>query len=126
MVLPIMALPARGLRPRRRILPVILLLLASVSLLSQETPTFSSDVKVVNVLATVRDKKGSIVNNLTKDDFKLTQDGQPETIRYFTRETDLPLTLGLLIDTSLSQRRVIGEEKDASRRLIEKVLHEDR
>jgi VWFA-related protein len=126
MVLPIMALPARGLCPRRRILPVILLLLVSASLLSQETPTFSSDVKVVNVLATVRDKKGNIVNNLTKDDFKLTQDGQPQTIRYFTRETDLPLTLGLLIDTSLSQRRVIEQERSGSFAFLNEFMRVDK
>lgn len=87
---------------------------------------FSTDVKVVNVLATVRDKQGKIVSDLAKDDFDLQEDGHPQVIRYFSRETDLPLTLGLLIDTSLSQRRVLGEEKDASRRFIEKVLREDR
>jgi VWFA-related protein len=87
---------------------------------------FSTDVKVVNVLVTVRDKQGGIVSDLTKDDFALSEEGHPQTIRYFTRETDLPLTLGLLVDTSLSQRRVLGEEKDASRRFIEKVLREDR
>jgi VWFA-related protein len=81
---------------------------------SQETPTFSSDVKVVNVLATVRDKHGQIVNNLTKDDFKLEQDGHPQTIRYFAKDTDLPLTLGLLVDTSMSQRRVLEQERSAS------------
>jgi VWFA-related protein len=80
----------------------------------QQTPTFSSDVKVVNVLATVRDKRGQIVNNLTKDDFKLEQDGHPQTIRYFAKETDLPLTLGLLVDTSMSQRRVLEQERSAS------------
>ncbi len=121
-----MALSARALYPRRPIVPVILLLLASVSLLSQETPTFSSDVKVVNVLATVRDKKGTIVNNLTKDDFKLTQDGQPETIRYFTRETDAPLTLGLLVDTSLSQRRVIEQERSASYAFLNEFMRVDK
>ena len=87
---------------------------------------FSTDVKVVNVLVTVRDKQGKIISDLTKDDFDLQEEGHPQTIRYFTRETDLPLTLGLLVDTSLSQRRVLGEEKDASRRFIEKVLREDR
>jgi VWFA-related protein len=87
---------------------------------------FSTDVKVVNVLATVRDKQGKIVSDLTKDDFELLEEGHPRTIRYFARETDLPLTLGLLVDTSLSQRRVLGEEKDASRRFVEKVLREDR
>ena len=113
-------------RLRRRLVPVILLLLASVTLLSQETPTFSSDVKVVNVLTTVRDKKGSIVNNLTKDDFKLTQDGQPQTIRYFTRETDLPLTLGLLIDTSYSQRRVLEQERSGSFGFLNEFMRVDK
>ncbi len=87
---------------------------------------FSTDVKVVNILVTVRDKQGGIVSDLAKDDFALSEEGHPQTIRYFTRETDLPLTLGLLVDTSLSQRRVLGEEKDASRRFVEKVLREDR
>ena len=62
-----------------------ILLLAVPSLLCQQTPTFSSEVKVVNVLATVRDKHGQIVNTLTKNDFKLEQDGQPQTIGYFAR-----------------------------------------
>jgi VWFA-related protein len=87
---------------------------------------FSTDVKVVNVLATVRDKQGKIVSDLAKDDFDLQEEGRPQVIRYFSRETDLPLTLGLLVDTSLSQRRVLDEEKDASRRFIEKVLREER
>jgi VWFA-related protein len=87
---------------------------------------FSTDVKVVNVLVTVHDKQGKIISDLAKDDFELAEEGRPQVIRYFTRETDLPLTLGLLVDTSLSQRRVLGEEKDASRRFIEHVLREDR
>ena len=66
------------------------------------------------MLATVRDKHGQIVNNLTKDDFKLEQDGHPQTIQYFAKETDLPLTLGLLVDTSMSQRRVLEQERTAS------------
>jgi VWFA-related protein len=74
----------------------------------------------------VHDKQGKIISDLTKDDFDLAEEGRPQTIRYFARETDLPLTLGLLVDTSLSQRGVLGEEKDASRRFIEKVLREDR
>jgi VWFA-related protein len=93
---------------------------------SSSDAKFSTDVKVVNVLVTVHDKQGKIISDLTKDDFGLTEEGRPQTIRYFTRETDLPLTLGLLVDTSLSQRRVLGEEKDASRRFVEKVLREDR
>jgi len=88
--------------------------------------SFSTDVKVVNVLATVRDKKGQIVKTLTKDDFILTEDGRPETIRYFTRESNLPLTLGLLVDTSGSQRNVLDSERTASRQFLEQVLRVDR
>ncbi len=92
----------------------------------QKETTFSSDVKVVNVLATVRNKQGEIVKNLTKDDFALEEDGRPQTIRYFSQETDLPLTLGLLVDTSLSQRRVLEQERDASYRFLDHVLREDK
>jgi VWFA-related protein len=110
----------------------IALILMSPSLFAQQetpptpTPTFSSNVKVVTVLATVRDKKGNIVNNLTKDDFKLVQDGQAQTIRYFTRETDLPLTLGLLVDTSLSQRRLIEQERVASYAFLNEFMRVDK
>lgn len=90
------------------------------------SPTFSTDVKVVNIFATVRDKKGQIVKDLTKDDFILDEEGQPQTIRYFSQESDLPLTLGLLVDTSGSERNVIGEERDASYRFFDQVLREDR
>ena len=87
-----------------------------------QEPTIAVDVKVVNVLATVRDKHGQIVNSLTKDDFTLQEDGRAETIKYFSRESDLPLTLGLLVDTSLSQRRVLGEERSASYSFLDKML----
>jgi VWFA-related protein len=92
---------------------------------AQDT-TFSTDVKVVNVLAMVRNKQGQIVQNLNKDDFTLAEDGRPQTIRYFSKETDLPLTLGLLIDTSMSQRRVLGQERTASYRFLNQVLREDK
>ena len=92
-----------------------------------QTPdTFSADVKVVNVLATVRNKQGQVVSNLNQDDFTLSEDGHPQMIRYFSRETDLPLTLGLLVDTSQSQRRVLSEERDASHQFFEDVLREDK
>lgn len=92
----------------------------------EKEPTFSSDVRVVNVLATVRDKSGRIVKDLKQEDFTLTEDGRAQTIRYFSRETDLPLTLGLLVDTSMSQRRVLGEEKSASFRFLDKVLRAEK
>src|ERR1039457_6371638 len=67
---------------------------------NQQSPTFTADVNVVNLFATVRDKDSHIVSNLNKDDFVLQEDGRPQVIRYFSRETDLPLALGLLVDTS--------------------------
>jgi len=101
-----------------------LLLPQSRPLLSQET--LSVQVKVVNVLATVRDKHDKIINNLTKDDFTLEEDGRPQTIRYFAKESDLPLTLGLLVDTSLSQRRVLDKERTASHAFLDQMLRESK
>lgn len=89
---------------------------------TQPATTLSVQVKVVNVLATVRDKHGKIVDNLTKDDFTLTDDGRPQIIHYFTRETDLPLTLGLLVDTSMSQRRVLDQERSASHTFLDQMV----
>jgi VWFA-related protein len=103
-------------------LSVLTVLLFSRHLVHGQEPTIAVDVKVVNVLATVRDKHGQIVSTLTKDDFTLQEDGHAETIKYFTRESDLPLTLGLLVDTSLSQRRVLGEERSASYSFLDKML----
>jgi VWFA-related protein len=94
---------------------------------AQDVPaTFSTDVRVVNLFATVHDAQGHVVRNLAKDDFTLEEDGRPQTIRYFSQESDLPLTVGLLIDTSLSQRRVLGEERSASYRFLSQVLRPDK
>jgi VWFA-related protein len=90
----------------------------------QDVPTFSTGVKVVNVLATVRTKRNEIVRDLSQDDFILTENGRPQTIRYFSRESDLPLTIGLMIDTSLSQTRVLESERTASFRFLDQVLRE--
>jgi VWFA-related protein len=92
----------------------------------QQAPTFSTDVKVVNLFATVRDKDGKIVRDLTKDDFALEEDGRPQSIRYFAQQTDLPLTLGLLVDTSMSERRMLGTERDASQTFFQQVLRPDK
>ena len=84
--------------------------------------TFSADVRVVSLFATVRDKQGKIVRDLNKDDFTLDEDGHAQVIRYFSSESNLPLTLGLLVDTSGSMRRVLGEEHTASYRFLDQVL----
>jgi VWFA-related protein len=88
--------------------------------------TMSVKVNVVNVLATVRDKHGQIVRNLGKDDFTLTEDGRPQSIRYFSKESDLPLILGLLVDTSMSQRRVLDQERSASHSFLDRMVREDK
>jgi VWFA-related protein len=102
-------------------------LLGARSLVSgQDAATFSADVKVVNLLASVRTKKNEIVRDLTKDDFVLTENGRPQTIRYFSPESDLPLTIGLMIDTSMSQQRVLDSERGASYRFLDQVLRESK
>jgi VWFA-related protein len=93
---------------------------------AQEEATFSSGVQVVSLLATVRDKKNAILRDLTKDDFTVLENGRPQVIRYFTRESDLPLTIGLMIDTSLSQTRVLDAERGASLRFLDQVLRENK
>src|SRR6202042_2577060 len=109
------------------VLSVAVLLLAGAPLRSQQQgPTISVNVKMVTMFATVRDKHGALVRNLTKDDFVLQQDGHPQTITYFAPDSDLPLTLGLLVDTSGSQRRLLDQERDASHAFIDHLLREDK
>lgn len=84
--------------------------------------TIAVDVKVVTLPVTVRDKHGKIVRDLTKDDFTLQEDGRAQTIRYFSQEANLPLTLGLLVDTSRSQSNVLDAERNASRSFLDQML----
>jgi VWFA-related protein len=84
--------------------------------------TISVDARLVNIPAIVRDKKGAIVQTLGKDDFVLQVDNHPQTIRYFDKDSNLPLTLGLLVDTSLSQRSVIDDERTASSTFLDQML----
>lgn len=79
-------------------------------------------VNVVNLFATVRDKHKAIVTGLTKDDFDVSEDGQPQEITYFSAESNLPITLGLLIDTSGSEYYMLGAEKDAGSRFLARIL----
>ncbi len=99
---------------------------ASLAPASDTDPSFKSAVEVVNVIATVRDRDGKIVRDLTQDDFVLQQDGRVQPIQYFSRDSDLGLTIGLLVDTSLSQRRILGDEQRASFQFLDKVLREEK
>lgn len=84
----------------------------------------SAQSNLVTVYATVRDKKGQIVKDLKKDDFLLDEDGHAQALTYFARESDLPLTVGLLVDTSLSQRRVLEQERSASYTFLDHMLRD--
>jgi len=79
-------------------------------------------VELVNVLTTVTDKKNRLVTDLTKDDFRIFEDGKPQEIRFFSRETDLPLRIGLLMDTSNSIRDRLHFEQEAAINFLSEVL----
>lgn len=91
-----------------------------------QQPVISVEVKTVSVLATVRDKHGKIVPDLKRENFQLDEDGRVQKIDYFAHESDLPLRLGLLVDTSLSQRRVLDQERDASYSFLDHLLRENK
>ena len=80
------------------------------------------DVKVVNVLCTVYDSRGALVKDLGKADFEIRENGKPQTIRYFARETDLPLTIALLVDVSGSVRKLLETEKETAVEFFREVL----
>ncbi len=84
--------------------------------------TFKSNVNVVNVFFNVKDKHGALIPNLTKDDFEIFEDGKPQTIKVFSAESNQPLTLGILIDTSPSQTNVLEYEKEAGTQFLRDVL----
>jgi VWFA-related protein len=88
--------------------------------------TITVDAKLVIVPAVVRDKHGALVAGLTRDNFVLHVDGKPQTVRYFDHDADAPLTVGLLIDTSMSQRNVLDDERSASAVFLQKMLSPDR
>ncbi|HMD47495.1 MAG TPA: VWA domain-containing protein [Bryobacteraceae bacterium] len=88
--------------------------------------TIAVDVNVVALPVTVRDKHGAIVKDLTKDDFTLQEDGRPQPIKYFSLDSNLPLTLGLLVDTSFSQREVLDQERNASHSFLDQMLTQEK
>ncbi len=119
------------MRLLRFVLPASLLLVLPWSSRAQTgggppKSDLSVDAKLVIVPATVRDKKGGLIGGLKKEAFQLQVDGKAQTIRYFDRDSNEPLTLGLLIDTSLSQRTVLDAERTASSAFLDKMLTPDR
>jgi VWFA-related protein len=84
--------------------------------------TVKVNVNVVGLFFNVKDKHGALIPNLTKTDFDVLEDGKPQTIKYFAAESNLPLTLGILIDSSGSQLRVLDMEKDVGGAFLRQIL----
>ena len=76
-------------------------------------------------MATVRGKNNALVANLQQSDFKIFEDGKEQEIKYFTRESNLPLTIGMLIDVSGSMEGLIPAEQRAGSKFFEQVLRKD-
>jgi len=120
---------------RRRFFPLAAVLCALIALAAalfaaaqdkqepaQADQTLKITSSVVNVYAVVKQKGGRLVPDLNKDDFLLEEDKQPQVIRYFARETDTPLTIGILVDTSPSQRGVLPLEQQEAKAFLRQVL----
>jgi VWFA-related protein len=84
--------------------------------------TLKVNVNVVQLFFNVKDKHGALIPHLTKDDFDIAEDSKPQTIKYFTAESNLPLTLGMMIDSSGSQRNVIDMEKEVGGAFLKQIL----
>lgn len=91
----------------------------------QAVTTLKVNVNVVNLFFNVKDKRGGLVPNLAKDEFEVYEDGKPQTIKYFSSESNQPLTLGLMIDSSASQMRVLEDEKVVGAQFLREVLRKD-
>src|SRR3984893_8997292 len=85
-------------------------------------PVIKTEVNLVNLFVTVRDKNKRIVTDLKKEDFKLQEDGQDQQIAFFSKEVTLPITLALLLDTSGSEQFMLGAIQDMGGRFMDRVL----
>jgi Ca-activated chloride channel homolog len=97
-------------------------LLVPISAQESSEPTFKVDVKLVNVYVTVTDQQGAPIGNLTKSDFSLAEDGVPQKISIFSKESQLPLSIVLAVDTSSSTRKDIRLELEAARKFIHSII----
>jgi VWFA-related protein len=121
----------------RRLLPALTLAALASFALSQQSPqpaqsqppadqnpteTLKVNVNVVQLFFNVKDKHGALIPNLTKSDFEIAEDGKPQTVKYFAAESNLPLTIGMMIDASGSQRNVIDMEKEVGGAFLKQIL----
>jgi VWFA-related protein len=108
-------------------IPGLALLVCSACLSAQavdpaDAAPIHVDVNVVNVLCTVSDKRGALITDLKKEDFEIRENGRKQEIRYFARDTDLPLTVAMLMDVSGSVREAIEAEREAAERFFDAVI----
>src|SRR5947209_7196516 len=106
----------------RTLLLALLSLIVPASAQQSSEPTFKVDVKLVNVFVTVTDQQGAPIGNLTKSDFSLLEDGVSQKIAVFSKESQLPLSIVLAVDTSSSTRKDIRLELEAARRFIHSMI----
>ena len=113
------------------ILSVLFVAVASLLPASIPTPrssaasaqqTLRADVNVVSLYFTVRDKRERLVTNLAKDAFKVFEDGKPQEITFFAHHSDVPMNVGVLLDTSTAMARTLGLEADAASRFFQTVM----
>ena len=106
-----------------KLISVLLFALAAEGFLpAQTSPPIRVDVRLVNVFVNVTDANGAPVANLTKDDFTLTEDGHPQKIAVFERESNIPLSIVLAIDTSGSVNKDLAIEKRAAHNFVHSLL----
>lgn len=103
---------------------LFLLLLAASSLRAQQDndTTLKVNVRLVDVFVNVTDSNGAVVGSLARNDFALFEDGRPQTIALFERQTQVPLSLTLAIDTSGSVKKDLGAESASAKRFVRSVL----
>jgi len=101
---------------------LLALMLLFAPVLAAQDVTLHVDVKLVNIFVNVTDRNGAVVGDLTKDDFAVTEDGRPQQIQVFERQSELPLNVTLAIDTSGSVHKDMAEEADAAKRFAHALL----
>lgn len=88
----------------------------------QQPPVFRKNANLVNIFFTVKDKHGKLVPDLKKDEFEVLEDGKPQTIKYFAANSNQPLTLGILVDSSGSMQHMLPTEKIVAGDFLRQVL----
>jgi Ca-activated chloride channel family protein len=100
----------------------LLLVWLAASLAAAQSPTFRSDVRLVNLAVAVRDAGGKLIDNLAQDDFEIIEDGVPQRIAFFARSSDVPLNLGLVVDISGSQAAFVKAHQHDLKAFLDRAL----